>query len=233
MSDLYLDIAPSDEYGFLISTKEAARGFDCSPHTIRNTKNSNKSKFAEGVHFVKLFNNVKDSKGQVTNLSSKQTFWTREGVILLSSLIDTERAREFAGWAKEVIIDPWEYEMEDEDELLTVVDLPSMKKSAPDEASPGKLTVEGIAYIRPALKGEKKPRKLYKKNDVKLLMDRIRGALDFELAKGSLSKALPPAAYLQEPGKLSSEPLYELETVFAFMRDSIEAHKSELIPLVR
>ncbi|MCD8490649.1 MAG: hypothetical protein LRY51_01400 [Geovibrio sp.] len=100
MSDLYLDIAPSDEYGFLISTKEAARGFDCSPHTIRNTKNSNKSKFAEGVHFVKLFNNVKDSNGQITNLSSKQTFWTREGVILLSSLIGTERAREFAEWQK-------------------------------------------------------------------------------------------------------------------------------------
>lgn len=93
---LTVKILPSEQYEFLMTTKEVAHGYGVSPYSIRSTSSRNSSELIEGKHFVKGV--------AICNTQPHQVFWTKRGIVRLGFFIKSEQAKLFRDWAEELIL---------------------------------------------------------------------------------------------------------------------------------
>lgn len=92
-TNIELDLC--DEYVFLLSTKEASKGFGCSEEAIRQSKSHNQHELIEGKHFIIIRNSN----------NAKKIMWTKRGIVRLGFFIKSERAKQFRDWAEDYVID--------------------------------------------------------------------------------------------------------------------------------
>lgn len=96
---LSVQVMPDKRHQFIMSTNEVAHGYDCGTSTIRDCLRRNKEEFQEGKHY---FSSVKNL--DAGNLQTKQTFWTKRGVVRLGFFLKTGRAKLFRDWAEDLIV---------------------------------------------------------------------------------------------------------------------------------
>lgn len=89
LSEVFAQAAPSEEHGFLISTKFAAAGYGVADSTIRGHKRDRPDELVEGVHWVR--------DGQSVN-------WTARGIIQLGFCTQSSQGAEFRAWAEQKLM---------------------------------------------------------------------------------------------------------------------------------
>ena len=117
--DLNVQVLPSGEHAFLMTTHEVAKGYGVDPSTIRSHKVLRKHELIEGEHFLSRVENFNARENETNNLSPKgvenfhtlqknvqpqQIYWTKSGVIRLGFFIKSERAKLFRDWAEAVVL---------------------------------------------------------------------------------------------------------------------------------
>ena len=55
--NLSVEVTPDENYEFLMTTSEVAKGYGVSSNTIRTHKSEHKEEFIEGKHFIVVGNN--------------------------------------------------------------------------------------------------------------------------------------------------------------------------------
>lgn len=100
MEGVSVNVLPSKEYEFLMTTKEVAVGYGISETTLRRHKMEHDSELIVGKHFTTAV--------QIMNSDLKspynKVFWTKRGIIRLGFFIKSERAKLFRDWAEELIV---------------------------------------------------------------------------------------------------------------------------------
>lgn len=86
LSNIFAEAVPSDEHGFLMSTKFVALGYGVSDSTVRGHKRDRPTELIEGTHWLK------DDQGN--------TQWTARGVIQLGFCTQSKQGAEFRAWAE-------------------------------------------------------------------------------------------------------------------------------------
>ncbi len=99
---LAVNILPSPDHEFLMTTYEVAQGYGVNSITIQRHLTGNPDEFIEGKHFVKGVQIMNTLKG--TNLQPHQTFWTKRGIVRLGFFIKSDLARQFRDWAEDLVI---------------------------------------------------------------------------------------------------------------------------------
>ncbi|WP_187477831.1 hypothetical protein [Amniculibacterium sp. G2-70] len=99
-AELAVDVIPSENYEFLMTTREVANGYGVTEYAIRKNKLSLGDELTEGKHFIKgvTIGNT------LANAQPHQVFWTKRGVVRLGFTMRSERAKLFRDWAEELII---------------------------------------------------------------------------------------------------------------------------------
>lgn len=109
-AELAVDVIPSENYEFLMTTKEVAHGYGTSVYAIRKAFLRNGSELTEGKHFFTpvSFNSPKNVAETFCprdlNLPHNAIIWTKRGIVRLGFFIKSERAKLFRDWAEELII---------------------------------------------------------------------------------------------------------------------------------
>ena len=101
---LTVEVQPSKEHEWLLSTQDVARGYGLSESGLRSIKSDNIDELEEGKHYL----TVRDSDAQRITGNSKTrqvTMWTKRGVVRLGFFIKTSQAKQFRDWAEDYIID--------------------------------------------------------------------------------------------------------------------------------
>ncbi|EJF06521.1 prophage antirepressor [Thiovulum sp. ES] len=93
-----IEVIENDNFEFLLSTKEVAKGYGVSIENIRSQKSNHKDELIEGKHFLSNYE-VFDGKQK-----RKTTVWTKRGVIRLGFFIKSEQAKKFRDWAEDLIL---------------------------------------------------------------------------------------------------------------------------------
>ena len=101
-NSLAVNILPSQEHEFLMTSKEVALGYGVKDGTIRESLRTHSDELLEGKHYVKGVRIPDTLAG--TNLQPHQTFWTKRGIVRLGFFIKSERAKQFRDWAEDLII---------------------------------------------------------------------------------------------------------------------------------
>jgi prophage antirepressor-like protein len=99
-----IEIIENDNFEFLLSTKEVAKGYGVSIENIRSQKSNHKDELIEGKHFLSNYE-IFDGKQK-----RKTTVWTKRGVVRLGFFIKSERAKKFRDWAEDLILQKVESE---------------------------------------------------------------------------------------------------------------------------
>ncbi len=102
--DLTVQVIPSNEYEFLMTTKEVANGYGTSEYAIRISKMRHEAELFEGKHFVTAKDFAVTKCNGDLNLPHNAVLWTKRGIIRLGFFIKSERAKLFRDWAEELII---------------------------------------------------------------------------------------------------------------------------------
>ena len=92
-----IEIEQNENFEFLISNSEVAKGYGISEITLRRHKNGNKDELIENKHFI--FQTVQTNGGK-----QKKLFWTKRGIVRLGFFIKSERAKKFRDWAEDLIL---------------------------------------------------------------------------------------------------------------------------------
>ena len=108
MKDLKLDvtatlavtITPNKEHGFVLPTKEVAKGYGVSENALRKHHKRHSDELLEGVHFI-----VAGTKSPHGVVFGKHYLWTKAGVITLGYFIKSEQAKMFRQWATALILE--------------------------------------------------------------------------------------------------------------------------------
>jgi len=101
-----LFVIPDPEHGWLITTREAAAGFDCTPQALRNVKMRHADELLEGRHWIAVPVPQSVPKGGLAGSNTPHmTLWTKRGVFMLGFLSISERAKKIRAWAEDLIIE--------------------------------------------------------------------------------------------------------------------------------
>ncbi len=93
-----LTLYTSQDFEWLISTKDVAFGYGVSMENIRSQKANHSDELIEGKHFISNFTIFDGKQNRST------TVWTKRGVIRLGFFIKSERAKKFRDWAEDLVI---------------------------------------------------------------------------------------------------------------------------------
>ncbi len=177
-SELSINVLPSHEHSFMMTTTDVAKGYGISRDTIHSHKHENPTEFTEGVHFVKGIGNTKTL--QIKNAQPNAIYWTKAGIIRLGFFVRSERAKMFRDWAESVILEYMEPKVS-----APKVELPKAKRGNHNRLSKDRL-VDILSLV--ALVDEKEVRTaLVKKLMPDLDIPAIQLQLPFE-AKGGVGK---------------------------------------------
>lgn len=115
--NLSVEVTPDENYEFLMTTSEVAKGYGVSSNTIRTHKSEHKEEFIEGKHFIVVGNNNMNRCNQANHVVGKTdadclsgsypfktVLWTKRGIVRLGFFIKSERARMFRDWAEDLVI---------------------------------------------------------------------------------------------------------------------------------
>jgi hypothetical protein len=91
-----VNVLPSEQYGFLMDTKQVSIGYGVSSQNIREHKRIN-DEFVEGKHFVV---GVRFSDSDPEN----KVYWTKRGIVRLGFFIKSKQSKQFRDWAEDLII---------------------------------------------------------------------------------------------------------------------------------
>ncbi len=108
-NNLEVNIIPDDQYEFLMTTSEVAKGYGISPNTLRRHKMEQVDELEEGKHF---FSSVQKMNARCKSggyIQTKQTLWTKRGIVRLGFFIKSERAKMFRDWAEDLVINTMEH----------------------------------------------------------------------------------------------------------------------------
>lgn len=99
-----VNVLPSEQYEYLMTTKEVANGYGISEYTLRCHKMNQSSELIEGKHFVTAVEILNGKEQGALKIPHNSTLWTKRGIIRLGFFIKSERAKLFRDWAEELII---------------------------------------------------------------------------------------------------------------------------------
>jgi phage regulator Rha-like protein len=103
--DENIELIKNENYEFLLSNFEVAKGFGVDERVIRDNKSNHKDELIEGKHFVTITQeNAKSFGIELPPKVRTKTFWTKRGVVRLGFFIKSERAKKFRDWAEDLII---------------------------------------------------------------------------------------------------------------------------------
>lgn len=85
---------------YLLETALVAKGYGVSPEVIRGHKRNNAPELIEGKHWITCVQNSNAGKPP-----TKQTFWTKRGIVRLGFFIKSERAKLFRDAAEDLVVD--------------------------------------------------------------------------------------------------------------------------------
>jgi hypothetical protein len=115
--NLSVEVTPDENYEFLMTTSEVAKGYGVSSNTIRTHKSEHKEEFIEGKHFIVVGNNNMNRCNRANHVVGKTdadclsgsypfktVLWTKRGIVRLGFFIKSERARMFRDWAEDLVI---------------------------------------------------------------------------------------------------------------------------------
>jgi prophage antirepressor-like protein len=94
-----IDIIENNNFEFLLTTKEVAKGYGVSIENIRSQKSNHKDELLEEKHFLNNFSFFDGKQHR------KTTLWTKRGVIRLGFFIKSERAKKFRDWAEDLVLE--------------------------------------------------------------------------------------------------------------------------------
>jgi hypothetical protein len=107
-----VNVLPSEQYEYLMTTTEVANGYGVTDYAIRKNKLSLSSELIEGKHFV-IAKNFAVTNGNSNNITFGNSdykiphnaiLWTKRGIVRLGFAMRSERAKLFRDWAEELII---------------------------------------------------------------------------------------------------------------------------------
>lgn len=96
-----VQLIPSSEHEFLMTTREVAAGYGVTEYAIRKNKMSLGNELQEGKHFISA---VTIGNGRPDNLPVNALLWTKRGIIRLGFTMRSERARLFRDWAEDLVL---------------------------------------------------------------------------------------------------------------------------------
>lgn len=99
MEGLAVNVLPSEQYEFLMTTKEVSHGYGTTEYAIRMSKARHDDELKEGKHYV-----VGVTKCYGGNIPHNAVLWTKAGIVRLGFFIKSERAKLFRDWAENLII---------------------------------------------------------------------------------------------------------------------------------
>lgn len=102
--NLSVEIMPDEQFEFLMSTNEVAKGFGVSGNTIRRHKLEHQDELVEGKHFVTSVQKMNAGCKSGGYLQNKQILWTKRGIVRLGFFIKSDRAKMFRDWAEDLVI---------------------------------------------------------------------------------------------------------------------------------
>lgn len=105
--NLEVVIITSPEHEFLMTTKEVAKSYGVSDGNIRKHLFQHSDDFTENKHFVSSVtkSNAGCKPSSYDNLQTKQTLWTKRGIVRLGFFIKSERAKLFRDWAEDLVLE--------------------------------------------------------------------------------------------------------------------------------
>lgn len=111
-AELAVNVIPSENYEYLMTTKEVAHAYGTSDYAVRKALLRNSGDLIEGKHVIRGAE-INNSKGgtncpPLANAQPHQVFWTKRGIVRLGFFIKSERAKLFRDWAEELIINVME-----------------------------------------------------------------------------------------------------------------------------
>jgi hypothetical protein len=105
-NDIEIYLFKNQEFEFLLSTQEVAKGFGVSEVTVRRQKSNHSDELFENKHFVVVQKmNEQNFKVKLDEKVTQQTFWTKRGIVRLGFFIKSERAKQFRDWAEDLILE--------------------------------------------------------------------------------------------------------------------------------
>jgi hypothetical protein len=134
-----VSVLPNAEHGYLMTTKEVAKGYGVNDYTIRKNKERLDFELVEGKHYVTA---VTISHGELPGalkIPHNTVLWTKRGIVRLGFAMRGERAKLFRDWAEELIIKV--------DELAQQRVMPAPAKSLPKKSNHNRLTSERLIRL--------------------------------------------------------------------------------------
>lgn len=92
-------VQPDEAHDWLMNSTQAAYAYGVSTSALRSCKSNNTLEFVEGKHFLSVQNL------DAGNLTSKQTLWTKRGMVRLGFFLRSIRARQIRDWAEDFIVE--------------------------------------------------------------------------------------------------------------------------------
>lgn len=131
-TELTVNVIPNENYEFMMTTKEVAKGYGISEYTLRRHKMEHPLELIEGKHFVTA---VHILNGE-SKIPHNATLWTKRGIIRLGFFIKSKQAILFRDWAEELIINVMD---NGEDFLRPIPVIEAPKKRNHNRLSPARL----------------------------------------------------------------------------------------------
>ncbi len=100
-----VNILPYEQYEYLMTTKEVAKGYDTSIDVVRKVLFRHADELIESKHFIKGKDILSTPFTKGVQIQPHQVFWTKRGIVRLGFFIKSERAKLFRDWAEDLIID--------------------------------------------------------------------------------------------------------------------------------
>ncbi|MGP2657059.1 phage antirepressor KilAC domain-containing protein [Malaciobacter sp. WC5094] len=100
--EVIVEVQPHEEYEWLLSSKDVAEGYGLSDGGLRSAKSKHSDEFEEGKHFITVANRNANPRAGIPH---SETYWTKEGVVMLGFFIKTPTAKEFRRWASNFIVE--------------------------------------------------------------------------------------------------------------------------------
>ena len=100
--ELVVEVQPNVEHEWLLSSKDVAEGYGLSASGLRMTKKRYSDELIDGTHFITVTNSDANPRAGIPH---SETYWTKEGVVMLGFFIKTPTAKEFRRWASNFIVE--------------------------------------------------------------------------------------------------------------------------------
>jgi hypothetical protein len=99
-----VNVLPSAQHEYLMTTKEVANGYGTTRYVIQKALYRNNAELQEGKHFVIARTFCPHDTQNGLKLPHNAILWTKRGIVRLGFFIKSDRAKLFRDWAEELII---------------------------------------------------------------------------------------------------------------------------------